>query len=51
MSDLPEWTPGPGTYPAKSDFEKRVKEKVTHVSTENDQHTELEPAWNQKGFG
>jgi hypothetical protein len=51
MSDLPEWTPGPGTYPAKSDFEKRVKEKVTHVSTENNQHTELEPAWNQKGFG
>ena len=28
MSDLPEWTPGPGTYPAKSDFEKRYKEKV-----------------------
>ena len=51
MSDLPEWTPGPGTYPAKSDFEKRVKEKVVHVAAENDQQIELEAAWDQKGFG
>jgi hypothetical protein len=51
MSDLPDWTPGPGTYPVKSDFEKRMKEKEVHVATENDKHIELEPAWDQKGYG
>ena len=28
MSDLPDWTPGPGTYPPKTDFVKKVVDKV-----------------------
>ena len=49
MSDLPEWTPGPGTYPAKSDFVKKVVEKVIPATMDEDQHIELVPAPDQKG--
>jgi hypothetical protein len=28
MSDLPDWTPGPGTYPAPTDFVKKQAEKL-----------------------
>ncbi len=27
MSDLPDWTPGPGAYTLSSDFNKRTYEK------------------------
>ena len=28
MNDLPEWTPGPGTYPFKSDFVKKEASRL-----------------------
>jgi len=28
MSDIPEWTPGPGTYPPPTDFVKKQTEKL-----------------------
>lgn len=54
MSDLPEWTPGPGTYPAPTDFEKKQIEKPIPNETmdENqEQQFEVVPAWNQRGYG
>ena len=31
MSDIPDWTPGPGTYPAPTDFVKKQTEKLIPV--------------------
>ena len=45
MSELPEWTPGPGTYPAASDFVKKYKEVVVPSSMDIDQHVELQASW------
>ena len=45
MSELPEWTPGPGTYPASSDFVKKQKEVVVPASKDMDEHIQLQPTW------
>ena len=31
MSDIPDWTPGPGTYPAPTDFVQKQTEKLIPV--------------------
>ena len=48
MSDLPDWTPGPGTYPPPTDFVKKQTERPipNHAMEENKQQNfELVPAW------
>jgi len=35
MSDLPEWTPGPGTYPVPTDFVNKRTTKVESHTNEN----------------
>lgn len=46
MSDLPDWTPGPGAYTLTTDFNKRTQEK--HIAGETEEApeiVEIVPRW------
>lgn len=50
MDMVPEWTPGPGAYEQKTDFQKRLTEKVIPAEAEDQQEiVEIVPSWDQKG--
>lgn len=53
MSDAPEWTPGPGTYDPKTDFQKLEGQKTEIDVDENGEEYQdvvTYVPWNQRGY-